>query len=114
MGHAMRVLLAAVNAPKGEVAGNLERHLAVLERARADGCEIAVFPTGATWWSPPGGGLHQGEDHLAAAENIRELRWWSAGALRCSGVVTTPRDLAGLLDGIAGGRLPDADTDLGV
>jgi hypothetical protein len=44
-----------------------------------------------------------------AAENIRELRWWSAGALRCSGVVTTPRDLAGLLDGIAGGRLPDSD-----
>jgi len=40
----MRVLLAAVNAPKGEVAGNLERHLAVLEQARADGCEIAVFP----------------------------------------------------------------------
>jgi len=54
--------------------------------------------------------------HVAslAAENIRELRWWSAGALRSSGVVTTPRDLAGLLDGIAGGRLPDADTDLGV
>ncbi len=45
MGHAMRVLLAAVNAPKGEVAGNLERHLAVLEQARADGCEIAVFPS---------------------------------------------------------------------
>jgi hypothetical protein len=40
----MRVLLAALNAPKGEVAGNLERHLAVLERARAEGCELAVFP----------------------------------------------------------------------
>jgi predicted amidohydrolase len=40
----MRVLLAALNAPKGEVAGNLERHLAVLERARAEGGELAVFP----------------------------------------------------------------------
>lgn len=40
----MRVLLAAVNAPKGEVAGNLERHLAVLEQARAERCQIAVFP----------------------------------------------------------------------
>jgi predicted amidohydrolase len=40
----MRVLLAALNAPKGEVAGNLERHVAVLEQARAEGCELAVFP----------------------------------------------------------------------
>jgi predicted amidohydrolase len=39
----MRVLLAAINAPKGEVAGNLERHLAVLAQARAERCEIAVF-----------------------------------------------------------------------
>jgi predicted amidohydrolase/8-oxo-dGTP pyrophosphatase MutT (NUDIX family) len=128
--------------------------------------------TGATWWTPPGGGLHRGEDHLAAArrelreeldrgglpigpwigrrthtfwwrgwmtqrerwvlcraepfevaaahvaslsaEGIREVRWWSAAALRSSGVVTTPRDLAGLLDRIAGGRLPDADAVLGV
>lgn len=75
----MRVLLAAVNAPKGEVAGNLERHVASL-----------------------------------SAERIRGLRWWSAGELRSSGVATTPRDLAGLLDRIAGGRLPDAGTELGV
>jgi predicted amidohydrolase len=39
----MRVLLAALNAPKGEVAGNLERHVAVPERARAEGCRLAVF-----------------------------------------------------------------------
>jgi 8-oxo-dGTP pyrophosphatase MutT (NUDIX family) len=54
--------------------------------------------------------------HVAslAVENIHELRWWSAGEIRSSGVVTTPRDLAGLLDRIAGGRLPDAGTELGV
>lgn len=149
------------------------RCLVVDDAGRVLLVRFADDETGATWWSPPGGGLHQGEDHLAAAhrelreeldrdgfgigpwigrrshtfwwgrrwmtqrerwvlcrtepfevdathvaslaaEYIRELRWWSAGALRCSGVVTTPRDLAGLLDGIAGGRLPDADTDLGV
>jgi hypothetical protein len=49
-----------------------------------------------------------------SAEHIRELRWWSAGELRSSGVATTPRDLAGLLDRIAGGHLPDAGTELGV
>jgi predicted amidohydrolase len=128
--------------------------------------------SGATWWTPPGGGLEPGEDHLAAAhrelreelgrdglgigpwigrrrrtfwfgrwitqrerwllcraepfevdaghvaslsaEGIREVRWWSAGEIRSAGIVTTPRDLAGLLDGIAGGRLPDAGADLGV
>jgi hypothetical protein len=40
----MRILLAAVNAPKGDPDGNLARHLAVLDQARAQGCEVAVFP----------------------------------------------------------------------
>jgi predicted amidohydrolase len=40
----MRVLLAAVNAQKGDLGGNLARHLAVLEQARAQGCDVAVFP----------------------------------------------------------------------
>jgi predicted amidohydrolase len=40
----MRILLAAVNAPKGDLDGNLARHLAVLDQARAQGCEVAVFP----------------------------------------------------------------------
>jgi predicted amidohydrolase len=40
----MRVLLAAVNAAKGDVAGNLARHVELLEHARSNGCELAVFP----------------------------------------------------------------------
>ena len=40
----MRILLAALNAPKGDLDGNLARHLAVLEQARAQGCDVAVFP----------------------------------------------------------------------
>lgn len=41
---AMRVLLAAVNAGKGEVDANLERHVDVLEQAFSEGCDVAVFP----------------------------------------------------------------------
>jgi predicted amidohydrolase len=40
----MRVLLAALNAQKGDLAGNLARHLTALEQARANGCQVAVFP----------------------------------------------------------------------
>jgi predicted amidohydrolase len=187
--------LAALVSPSGEVArlpdwrpGNLVvevpvevdvhpvreavRCLVVDQAGRALLVHFADDQTGRTWWSPPGGGLDPGEDHLAAvrrelreeldqdglrigpwigrrthtywwqrwrtqrerwvlcraerfevdaghvaslsAENIRGLRWWSAGEIRSSGIVTTPRDLAGLLDRVAGGRLPDADSDLGV
>jgi predicted amidohydrolase/ADP-ribose pyrophosphatase YjhB (NUDIX family) len=54
--------------------------------------------------------------HVAtlSAESIRELRWWSGAELRAAAVVTTPRDLAGLLDRVAAGDLPDPDDDLGV
>jgi predicted amidohydrolase len=40
----MRILLAAAEAQKGDLAGNLTRHLAVLDQARAQGCQVAVFP----------------------------------------------------------------------
>jgi predicted amidohydrolase len=54
--------------------------------------------------------------HVAtlSAEGIRELRWWSPAELRSSAIVTTPRDLPELLEGIARGDLPDGDEDLGV
>jgi predicted amidohydrolase len=54
--------------------------------------------------------------HVAtlSAEAIAELRWWSADELRSAAAVVTPRDLADLLDRIAGGDLPDPDEDLGV
>jgi predicted amidohydrolase len=40
----VRVLLAASHALKGDVAANLERHVALLEQARSQGCQLAVFP----------------------------------------------------------------------
>jgi predicted amidohydrolase len=40
----MRILLAASNARKGDLAANLARHRAALELARAQGCQLAVFP----------------------------------------------------------------------
>jgi len=40
----LRILVAATEAQKGDLDGNLARHLAVLEQARAQGCQLAVFP----------------------------------------------------------------------
>jgi NAD+ synthase (glutamine-hydrolysing) len=40
----VRILLAALNARKGDLAGNLASHAAVLEQARVQGCQLAVFP----------------------------------------------------------------------
>jgi len=40
----MRILLAAMNARKDDPDGNLARHLAALEQARLQGCQLAVFP----------------------------------------------------------------------
>jgi predicted amidohydrolase len=40
----MRVLLVALNVQKGDLDGNLALHLALLEKARAQKCDVAVFP----------------------------------------------------------------------
>jgi len=40
----MRILLAALNAPKGDLDANLASHAAVLEQAGVQGCQVAVFP----------------------------------------------------------------------
>ena len=40
----MRALLAALTCPKGDLDGNLARHVAFVERAAAEGCDVAVFP----------------------------------------------------------------------
>jgi predicted amidohydrolase len=148
------------------------RALVVDEGGRALLVRFADAEAGTSWWCPPGGGLHPGEDHLAAvrrelreelghepaplgpwigvrthtfewhawmtqqerwilcrtrafqpdpgrlpalrAEHIDDLRWWTAGEIRASGVDTVPRDLADLLDAVNSGQLPDPDTDLGV
>jgi 8-oxo-dGTP pyrophosphatase MutT (NUDIX family) len=50
---------------------------------------------------------------MLRAENVHDVRWWTAGEIRSSGIVTAPSDLADLLDAVNAGRLPDADADLG-
>lgn len=40
----MRVLLAAINCPKGDRSTNLVRHREILQQAASEECEIAVFP----------------------------------------------------------------------
>ena len=40
----MRALLAAIRCGKGEVERNLAVHLGLLTEARAEGCELALFP----------------------------------------------------------------------
>lgn len=49
----------------------------------------------------------------ARSEGIRDLRWWTVGDLRSSGIDTGPRDLADLLERILAGQLPDPESDLG-
>jgi predicted amidohydrolase len=40
----VRCLLAALRCEKGDVAANLAAHLALVAQARAEGCQLAVFP----------------------------------------------------------------------
>jgi predicted amidohydrolase len=40
----MRILLVALNSQKGDFVGNLMRHVAMLEEAQVQGCDVAVFP----------------------------------------------------------------------
>lgn len=68
----MRVLLAAFNAEKGDVVANLSRHVELLELARSQGCDLAVFPefslTGSV--DPT---RHPQHTLAADAEPVREL-----------------------------------------
>lgn len=40
----MRVLLGAVQCEKGDLSGNLARHVSLMEEAHRSGCELAIFP----------------------------------------------------------------------
>ncbi len=40
----MRLLLTALNCPKGDVAGNLARHLELVDAGRQRGCDLVVLP----------------------------------------------------------------------
>jgi hypothetical protein len=104
----LRVLLAAVDAQKGDIGGNPARHLAVLDQTRTQGCDLfgiaeragqAFHITQArTTWPRPAGSCAGG-------------RRTSCGPRRPS---PPPRGLPELLDRIAAGDLPGGDEDLGV
>ena len=49
-----------------------------------------------------------------AVEGVKEMRWWSAEELRSAHAMTSPRNLADLLDRITADDLPDPDEDLRV
>ncbi len=51
---------------------------------------------------------------LVRAENIREMRWWSAADLVHAGVVTAPRTLPALIAEMASKANPDPERDLGL
>ena len=40
----MRILLGAVQCEKGDLSGNLARHVELMREAHRSGCEVAVFP----------------------------------------------------------------------
>jgi predicted amidohydrolase len=40
----MRMLLAAIECQKGDIEGNLDAHLKILALARADACDLVLFP----------------------------------------------------------------------
>ena len=40
----VRVLLGAVQCEKGDLSGNLFRHISLMEEAHRSGCELAIFP----------------------------------------------------------------------
>ncbi|HET9732365.1 MAG TPA: nitrilase-related carbon-nitrogen hydrolase [Acidimicrobiales bacterium] len=86
------------------------------------GHRSATFPVNGRWFSQaerwyvcrcPPFEVPSEVPALAAAEGIRELRWWSADELRAAAVDTAPRQLAGLVDAVVNGRLPDPSSDLG-
>jgi predicted amidohydrolase len=47
-------------------------------------------------------------------EYVTDVRWWSVDDLARSGAVTSPRNLVDLVTQVISGRLPAADTDLGL
>jgi predicted amidohydrolase len=83
----MRILLAAMNAQEGDLAGNLSRHLAVLDQARAQGCQVAVFPELSLTGSVDPG-RHPGRGLALDAEPVRALleATWRAGVAAVFGI----------------------------
>ncbi len=40
----VRVLLGAVQCEKGDLSGNVARHISLMREAYRSGCELAIFP----------------------------------------------------------------------
>jgi predicted amidohydrolase/predicted NUDIX family NTP pyrophosphohydrolase len=68
----VRILLAALRAMKGDVAGNLRRHVELLELARSRRCDLAVFPEFSLTGSVDPG-LHPEQALAVDAAPVRQL-----------------------------------------
>ena len=69
----MRILLVALNAGKGDIDGNLARHLVMLEEARLQGCTTwRCFPSSTHWLRRPAPAPRAFVDHRHA-EPVRRL-----------------------------------------
>ena len=82
--HVLRVAACQINTVVGDLTGNTERILALLDQAEAGGCDVAVFPEMAVTGYPP-------EDLLLkpgfVAENRAALDAVAARTRRCVAVV---------------------------
>ena len=78
----MRLLVTAVNCPKGEVTTNLDRHLVLLEEGRRRGCDLVLLPEMSLTGYRPAAAISV--DHPAVRELVRGS---TGGPALCFGLV---------------------------
>jgi predicted amidohydrolase len=101
----MRVLLAAIECQKGDLAGNLAAHRRLLSQAAADGCDLVLFPEmSLTGSADPGSGRGTliALDHPAVTELTRATDGLPTSA--CFGIAEQmPGGLPHITQLVAGG-----------
>ncbi len=88
----MRALLAAIRCEKGNVEGNLGAHIAILGKAAAQGCDLALFPEMSLTGSADPGTSPQhliGLNHPAVGELAGAA---SKGTAACFGIAECSAD----------------------